>query len=221
MKIKSLIIFDIDGTLTDSVVIHQKAFTESLAEIGVEKISSDLNSFKHHTDSFIAKEIYQTMLNMPFSKEKKRQFEMALTQKVRQEEFNEIAGAKKLIEMIQNETDFGICFATGSLRKPAQHKLKSIGIEYKDWQLVASDDIYERERIVAKAIEYSSLNYNVKKFERIISVGDGLWDLITAQNLELEFIGVGTLNKVKLVENGAKLICKNLTEFENKIPLVE
>jgi beta-phosphoglucomutase-like phosphatase (HAD superfamily) len=55
LKKKNLIVFDIDGTLTDSVKVHQKAFTEMLLEIGVRQVNAEYKSFKHHTDSYIAK----------------------------------------------------------------------------------------------------------------------------------------------------------------------
>jgi len=216
MQKNNLVVFDIDGTLTDSVKQHQKAFSEMLFEIGVKKISSEFKSFKHHTDSFIAKEIYEADQKKTFSKEKKSQFEIGLTDKIKSQSFNEITGAKRLIRKLQYDTDFGICFATGSLKRAAEHKLKSIGIEFEAWQLVASDEIHEREGIVSQAIENATNNYKVQKFERIVSVGDGLWDLLTAQNLNLEFIGVGASNENKLIEKGAKLVYRDLSRFDLK-----
>lgn len=54
---------------------------------------------------------------------------------------NEIDDAKKLIEILENTTDFRVCYATGSLRSAAEYKLKSIGINFDKKQLVASDNI--------------------------------------------------------------------------------
>ena len=214
MQKNNLIVFDIDGTLTDSVQQHQKAFTETLYEIGVQKIDAAFKSFKHHTDSFIAKEIYEADQGTPFSDERIAAFEKGLAEKISTENINEIAGAKKLIKTLVNQSDYGICFATGSLRRPAQHKLHSAGIPFNDQLVVASDKIYERERIVEQAIKNASAYYKVSSFQRIISVGDGLWDLLTAQNLGLEFIGVGQTSKETLLEHGAKTIYNDLTEFE-------
>lgn len=214
MKKRSLIVFDIDGTLTDSVIQHQKAFTETLFEIGVSEINSEYKSFKHHTDSFIAKEIYENNQNKPFTKEKMQKFKNGLTERIHLINFKEIRGAKELVENLQKESEFGVCYATGSLRKPAEHKLNSIGLEFKDWQLVASDKIYERENIVKTAIKNSCENYDVEIFERIISVGDGLWDLLTADNLKLEFIGLGEKNRELLIQEGATKVIQDLTEFK-------
>src|SRR5690606_28040849 len=214
LRKRNLIIFDIDGTLTDSVIPHQKAFTEMLYEIGVKNINAQFKTFKHHTDTFIAKEIYENDTQNLFSESNLIKFENGLTQKISLEKISEINGAKKLLETLENKTDFAICFATGSLRRPAEFKLKSIGVLFDEMQLVASDQIHEREKIVSKAIENASEFYGVEKFDRIISVGDGLWDLLTANNLGLECIGIGSKNKKLLKDNGAKVVYENLTDFE-------
>lgn len=213
---KNLIVFDIDGTLTDSVKEHHKAFKETIVDIGVKQSKHELNLFKHHTDSFISKEIYETNTHEPFSDDKIKEFENGLTEKIIHHQFKEILGAKKLIDTLKNNSSFGFCFATGSLRRSAEHKLRSIGIQYDEEQLVTSDGIYEREKIVTIAIQNALGYYNTEKFERIISVGDGLWDLITAQNLNIEFIGVGLTNKEILIKNGAKVVYNNLLNFEIK-----
>src|SRR5690554_5650377 len=185
-----------------------------LYEIGVKNINAQFKTFKHHTDTFIAKEIYENETQDLFSESNLIKFENGLNQKINLEKISEINSAKKLLETLENKTDFAICFATGSLRRPAEFKLKSIGVLFDEMQLVASDQIHEREKIVSKAIENASEYYKVEKFERIISVGDGIWDLITARNLGLEFIGVGLENKKALMKRGAELVYKDLSEFE-------
>jgi beta-phosphoglucomutase-like phosphatase (HAD superfamily) len=56
-KKKNLIVFDIDGTLADSVNIHQEAFKQSLNLIGVKEFNDKFGAYLHHTDSHIAKVI--------------------------------------------------------------------------------------------------------------------------------------------------------------------
>ncbi|MCK5637741.1 MAG: hypothetical protein KAH67_03455, partial [Flavobacteriaceae bacterium] len=55
--------------------------------------------------------------------------------------------------------------------------------------------------------------YKNNKFEHIYSVGDGIWDLETAQKLNLEFIGIGLRNKDKLLEMGCKTYFDDLSEL--------
>jgi phosphoglycolate phosphatase-like HAD superfamily hydrolase len=213
LKKKNLIVFDIDGTLTDSVKVHQKAFTEMLLEIGVRQINAEYKSFMHHTDSYISKEIFETDRNEKFSAKKNIEFENGLYKKIKSQEILEILGAKKLIEYLDTNSDFGICFATGSLRRPAIHKLESIGVKFDESLLVASDNIYEREEIVKRAIVNAQAFYNMDRFERTISLGDGLWDLKTAKQLNIEFIGIGDKNREVLINNGAELVFDNLLDI--------
>lgn len=208
-----LIVFDIDGTLTDSADLHQKAFTEVLLEMGVKNVGSEFGGFKHHTDSFIAKEIYEVDTGNPFTSERLAEFEKGLAEKMGRESITEIPGANALIRKLQLTPEYGLCFATGSLRRPAEHKLASIGVTFESWQLATSDHILDREGIVSQAIRNAREHYQVQAFQQILSVGDGLWDLLTAQNLGVEFVGVGERNRKVLLQNGAPVVYRDLTEF--------
>ncbi|MGB0864388.1 MAG: HAD family hydrolase [Saprospiraceae bacterium] len=214
MNKTKLIVFDIDGTLTDSVTIHQKAFKEALSDLGIKKFDENFKEYKHHTDSYIAAEIYEKSTLQKFMPSEIEAFEQYLTTRIERSKINEILGAKALIQRLESQTESGICYATGSLLQPAIFKLNSIGIDYSEQQLVASNDIMERENIVLQAIQNAERYYNVNKFERIISVGDGLWDLKTALNLGIEFIGIGNSNKEILIQNGMKNFFENLVNFK-------
>lgn len=204
MEKKHLIVFDIDGTLANSVALHQAAFTAALYKMGVESIDSNFKAYKHHTDSYIAKVIYENDRKEIFSASKIEVFESLLTDLILKSKIDEIAGAKKLVEYLENQTDYAVCYATGSLRKPAIYKLNSIGVSYNEKQLVAANHLHERETIVQTAINQAQQFYQVEKFERIISFGDGLWDLMTANNLNIEFVGIGSSNKKLLEKHGVK-----------------
>lgn len=217
LKKRNLIVFDIDGTLTDTVNIHQMAFRKSLNLIGIEKFNDAFGTYKHHTDFHIAKLIFELVKNQTFDKSVIENFENHLYTLIEENEIKEIAGSKQIINDIETKTDFGVCYATGSLLKPAMLKLERVGINFSPIQIVASNDIEERERIVEKAIKNAQEYYNIEKFERIISFGDGLWDLKTANNLSLEFIGIGEINKKMLTDNGMK---KHFNDF-NKLNVNE
>lgn len=212
MQKKHLLVFDIDGTLTDSVIIHQQAFRTMLTQIGIQPPTS-FHTFKHHTDSFIVKELYEAAHQEAFPASKRIAFEQGLTKIIVTQAIQEIAGAKQLLQRLAQDSHYGVCFATGSLRRAAQYKLNAAGIAYEPSLLVAADEIYERENIVTQAIQQAKDFYQVANFNRIVAIGDGLWDLKTAQNLQLEFIGVGLTNQQILKEQGASIILENLTNF--------
>lgn len=198
---KTLLVFDIDDTLTQTAALHIKAFIQSLHELGVQQMDTNFGEYLHHTDSYISRIIYEKELGS-FTNEKKEAFETLLFSKIKTESIIEVNGASQLIAELSERKDVAIAYATGSLLKPAQYKLKEIGVDYHPLQLVASKDIEERENIVSTAIQQVKELYNLSSFDRIISFGDGLWDLKTAKHLQVEFIGIGERNKEVMQAHG-------------------
>lgn len=196
-----LLVFDIDYTLTQTAKIYQDIFAEGLKELGVKKKSHKFNSYKHHTDSYIAKEIYESEIKSNFSESKMKELEQVIDNKLQAIEIKEIRAASETISKLQKNKEVAICFATGSFLKPATQKLHAIGIKFNPLQLMASNDFYKREEIVKEAIKNAKKFYGVDSFNRIISIGDGIWDLNCANNLGIDFIGIGNRNKSILIEN--------------------
>ncbi|WP_333968225.1 HAD family hydrolase [Aquimarina algiphila] len=206
--------FDIDGTLTDSVPMYLISVTKSLMALGISDIDTDYNNYKHHTDSYALRYNYERNFRKKPPKSLLGDFEEHLIDQMKRfDPVHEIEGAMTLIQFFRdNEIPF--CFATGALPKPAIMKLDQCGIWY-DTSLLATSKTHEsREGFVMDAIERAKTFYSKEQFDTIISVGDGLWDLKTAQNLSLDFVGIGDKNKVRLIENGAENCFSNLTAFK-------
>nr|WP_162902859.1 HAD family hydrolase [Taibaiella koreensis] len=119
-----------------------------------------------------------------------------------------------MIRTLEALPHVGLCYATGSLRQPAVYKLEQSGIGFDPLQLSASNNIEEREQIVLQAIAQAKVFFRQDHFERIIAVGDGLWDLAAARNLGLEFIGVGRQHRELLLSQGAGLHLDSWMEFD-------
>jgi len=118
-------------------------------------------------------------------------------------------------------SEYAIAFATGSLPKSAIYKMKSAGLEMDAAVLATSKTSFSREGFVTEAIQKAKDFYRVTKFEEIIAVGDGIWDLKTAQNLRLEFIGIGAKNKVVMEANGMNCWFEDFTQFNLPSPFRE
>lgn len=214
MKKENLLVFDIDGTLLDSENVHQTGFVNALYAIGVEFVNTNWESYTHLTDSFIAKENYEIDVNRGFSKQMLTRFEAEFMKLIRDCKVTQIAGANAFLQKILQETNYAVCFATGSLLQPALLKLDRAEIEYNQTVLETSNNYYTREEIVKSAIAKAKTYYNVSTFKRIISLGDGIWDVKTAQNLNIEFVGIGKENKEKLASHGAKYHFENFEKFD-------
>ncbi|MFK7748222.1 MAG: HAD family hydrolase [Kordia sp.] len=214
MKKQNLLVFDIDGTLLDSENVHQTGFVNALHAIGVEFVNTNWESYTHLTDSFIAKENYESDVNRGFSKQVMERFEAEFVNEIQDCNVTQIAGANAFLQKIIKHTNYAVCFATGSMLLPAKLKLDRAGIVYDQALLEASNNYFTREEIVNSAIAKAKNYFNASKFKRIISLGDGIWDVKTAQNLDIEFIGIGAGNREKLQSHGAKLHFVNFKEFD-------
>ncbi|WP_103068847.1 HAD family hydrolase [Aquimarina sediminis] len=213
----TLFIFDIDGTLTDSVPMYLISVTKSMMAMGISNIDTDYNSYKHHTDSYALRYNYERNFKKEYSDRLLHDFETNLIYQMSTfDPVKEIEGAKSLIQFFRDE-QIPFCFATGALPKPAIIKLNQCDIWYDERLLATSKTHESREGFVMDAIERAKTFYKKEGFERIISVGDGIWDLKTAQNLSLDFVGIGDNNKATLVENGATNCFANLTDFKNSL----
>lgn len=211
----NLIVFDIDDTLTKSEDQHQLAYVNAMKEFGILEINQNWKEYEHHTDSFILKENYENNLDEIFDFSFIPKFESRMTELILSlDKVSEISGAKNIVDFFTKKTNYAISFATGSLLKPAFIKLNQAAIEYDENLVVGSNEIYEREGIVKMAIEKANKHYGVQSFDEIISVGDGIWDLKTARNLGLYFIGIGMKNYADFQKENVKVHIKDWNEFD-------
>lgn len=214
---ENLLVFDIDGTLLDSENVHQTGFVNALHAIGVASVDTDWESYTHLTDSFIAKANYEKNTDYIFSSEILIQLEAEFLNQIIDCKVTQIKGANTFLQTILKETSYAICFATGSMLQPAILKLDRAEIVYNQAVLEASNNYFTREEIVQASIAKAKTHFNVNDFKRIISIGDGVWDVKTAQNLGIEFIGIGTENREKLASKGAKYHFINFESFDMKL----
>ena len=130
--------------------------------------------------------------------------------------FAEILNAKAMLENLKLEKDWAIALATGCFYESAKLKLEMAKIDIKDFPIGTAEDAISREEILQTGIEKSLEKYGQKKFEKIVSIGDGVWDARTARNLNLDFIGIASGKKAEaLREAGANYIVKDFRNYEN------
>jgi len=215
MKKKHLIVFDIDDTLTKSGKQHHTAYVDTMRKFGISSINQDWKNYIHHTDSFILKENYEANIEQQFDFSFIPSFENEMTKTLLTlPKTSEILGAKWAVDFFMRETNYAVCFATGSLLQPALVKLDQADINFVPKLVVASNTIYDRESIVKKAIKNAENYFQVDGFETIISVGDGIWDLKTAKNVGVHFLGIGERSLNDFKRESIKSHIKDWAEFD-------
>ena len=188
--------------------------TKSLQALGIKDIDTDYNNYKHHTDSYALRYNYERNFESKMPEGLLHDFEEDLVLQMNKfDPVVEINGAKRLLDFLRDQK-IPFCFATGALPKPAILKLEQCNLWY-DEQLLATSKTHEaREGFVLDAIDRAKQFYQKSEFDQVISVGDGIWDLKTAQNLSLDFVGIGERNKNKLLAAGAAHCFDDLSAFQ-------
>ncbi|OJJ20172.1 hypothetical protein BKI52_17010 [marine bacterium AO1-C] len=212
-----LIIFDIDGTIINSVKTDDECFIQTFAELyNIDLAKVDWNEFTHVTDWGLTNEIFEKWLNrLPAQTEInniKTHFYNLLKQRV--DEFTEIEQALSFIQQLAAMPDVEVGFATGGWRETAVLKCNAIGLHLNDFIFKSSNDHFKRSKIMASVVEEGKLKHSA--FETILYFGDGLWDLKATQELGIDFIGVDAKRNQKLRKAGVEKIISNY-EGQDKI----
>ena len=196
-----LVMFDIDGTLTQSCGVDSRCYVDALLEVlGIESIDTDWSTYRHTTDSGIAEEIITKQLGRPAREEELAAVKTSFVQRLQlaldndPAECQANAGAQEILEWINNQPRFCFAVATGGWSESARIKLANAGLKVADNIFASSDDAVSREGIMRIAEERAHSAYNVNKFDSITYVGDAVWDLKASQACNYSFIGVGVGN---------------------------
>jgi phosphoglycolate phosphatase-like HAD superfamily hydrolase len=188
-----LVIFDIDGTLTQTMTADTDCFVHSLAEVcGFRDVDTDWSRYRHATDSGVFQEIYEARTGSPPSPHTISQFREhfmdLLARASSKTPFAAVAGASALLSLLTDSAEYRVGLATGGWRDSARLKLAGAGLCYDDYPAASSDDALERDSIIRLSIERAARRYG--RPCSTVYVGDGLWDARACRRIGIPFIGV-------------------------------
>lgn len=209
-----LLIFDIDGTIIDSVKTDDKCFIDTFKQLyNIDLLNVKWSNFKNVTDTGLTIEIFEKYFNKTPSQAEindiKNHFLSLLKKHVNN--FKEINGAINFINSL-HKNDYTIAFATGGWKETALLKCKSINFNIEKYIFKSSSDNYKRKEIIQLAIREAT-KYN-NHFEKIFYFGDGIWDYKAAKSLNIEFIGVDFKRNNKLSNLEVKNIINDYSKTE-------
>ncbi len=192
----NLVIFDIDGTLTATSRIDEQCYAQAFAKrFDIEIRPADYEHFTHFTDSGIMRQLFQQRMGRVPTVREIKQVQAEFIALLRAsyardaQEFEAVAGAAETIAQLRNERNWQIALATGCWKASAELKLQYAQIDCSGLPLAHSDLLLSRSEIVTEAIRQAKELFKAG-FEHITFVGDGIWDVRTAQELGLGFIGI-------------------------------
>jgi phosphoglycolate phosphatase-like HAD superfamily hydrolase len=223
-----LAIFDIDGTLTNTNSVDNECFLQALSEAHtITEINTDWATYPHTTDSGITLHIFQEKFGRSPEDSELAKFKCCFVNMLSEQyqsnssSFAEIAGASIALNRLKRESDWAVAIATGCWRESALLKLRAAKIDIDGIPAAYAEDGLSREEILQATVSQSLKQYSLSSFGKIVSIGDGLWDVRTARRLNLTFLGVGCGESAAMLHQaGARHVIKDFADYDQLIRLL-
>jgi phosphoglycolate phosphatase-like HAD superfamily hydrolase len=185
------IIFDIDGTLLQSMAVDTEHFERSIIEVlGSVQFREDYYRYEHVTDRGVVEELMADNGFQPDATSVssiRETFVRALSDHIEASgPFKEVPGAAKFLKRLSIDADTRVAIATGGWQKSALLKLKSSGVNVTGIPLATCDDAVARTDIMQIALERLGAS-----FDSVTYFGDAQWDVDACEKLGWDFVAVG------------------------------
>jgi HAD superfamily hydrolase (TIGR01509 family) len=190
MRIETVFLFDLDGTLVDSVYQHVLAWKQALDAEGIELSVWRIHRKIGMSGGLFANELLrETSLEIsPELIERLRQTHLAAYRGFA-EQIRPLPGAVELLKWL---TDAGIpwAIATSGRMETASVNLAALGVDPARIPVVTRDQVkYAKPDPDLFLAAAARLNTPI---ERAVVVGDSIWDMLAAQRCRA--LGVGLLS---------------------------
>jgi len=210
MKVKA-IIFDVDGTLVDSIPYHNESFIKLFSDFGFKLNKKKLRSvMRLPTDDIYVKLRIKSLFGInlqPFIK-------------IRRNYYYRLIKGKDLVfphlyEVLRRlEKKYRFAIATNSSISTTRKQCPKKLLDLFD-VILTFDDVKHGKphpEILEKVLKILKVKTN-----EVVFVGDSVFDVIAANELSIKFIGVttGISNKRIMLENGAVCVLKSLNQLES------
>lgn len=198
-----LLIFDVDGTLVDSLAAEAICFSRACEEaLGLNGVSSDWESYQSPSDSGIVDELVERHFGRSASSDDLERVERGFfsllkeTYAARPELCREVAGAVVAWERAQQLPDTMVSIATAGWLTTAKLKLSIAGFEIRDVAIATSNDARAKIDIMRISHERALTRARVPRFASVTYIGDSGGDRRAAAALGFAFIGIDTSGRV-------------------------
>lgn len=210
-----LVVFDVDGTLTQTESPTQQALAEAFIRTFDARLPcDDWSTYRRVTAPGILREAVQaTFARLP-TEEEEQTFQQIYTEFIAywlftQKDRVEVTGAVAAVERLR-AAGHTVAVATGDFRESAELKLERAGFDLEDTILASGDDDDRREGILSHAILQSG---GQDAFDHVVYVGDGLWDLKATRELNLPMVGIDYGHTGRLEAAGAALVIPDYEDY--------
>src|SRR5262249_11625452 len=175
-----LVMFDIDGTLTETMKVDEECFVHSFTDVfGFAHIDTDWSHYPRTADSGIFHDVFTSRVGRSPTPQEvsrfRRHFIHLLAAASSQSPFAPVAGADRLLSRLARSGLHRVPPASGGWRACDRLKMTSAGMCFDDHPAASADDALDRESIMRLSEQRAAERYG-KTFACTVYVGDGIWD---------------------------------------------
>ncbi len=222
----TLLIFDIDGTLVYSERRDSHCFAATYERLyGKVFPGIDWSGYPHVTDTTIFSTVIERHFRrLPTEEEVflfQEEYVRLLTEKRRLDPLHsrEVPGARAAMERLLADERYALGIATGGWQRPAHLKLRHVGIPSERLPLQGADGRHTREDIIRALLEQVQCLY--PEIDRIVYIGDAVWDVRTTRNLNMAFVGLRWQGDTHVLETaGARHVITDYLDYDAFLDIV-
>ena len=214
-----LLIFDIDGTLTNTNEIDHRAYFSAFKNItGIDAGTARWEDFVNFTDLSITQELYAQFFKREANSDeiegiqKEMQLHFENAQQLEPHLLAEVPGAKTFFNELSQQPNYAVAIATGCWSFSAEYKLGLHQIDFNAFPHGHSNSNIARHDIVLDAVANSVKHYKTASFEKIIYFGDGVWDKKTCDLLHIPLIGIDLKQTGTLTGLGVRQVFRDYSD---------
>ena len=223
---KTLVIFDVDGTLVYSNRVDSQCFAETYEQIYQKPFPTiDWTHYPHVSDTTIFKTVIQNHFQREYTASELKFFHDTFVLRIERErtnhpeKFHKVPGARQAMINLLSDDQFVVGIATGGWRRPAQIKLDHVGIPHETIHFHGADNKFTREAIVQAVLDDAHAQH--QDIERVVYIGDAIWDVHTTRNMNMPLVGIRRLNdRHVLLEAGVRHVIQDYLDYEGLVEVI-
>lgn len=199
-----LLMFDVDGTLVQTLGVEAVCFPRACEEaLGLARVSNDWSAYRHPSDAGIVAELVERHCVRRASAADQARVEarfLALLKDAFSKQpalCREVPGAKAAFQRTCRLASTVVAIATAGWSSTARCKLSTAGFDIGNLPLASSHDALSKEAIMRIGLARALRHAGVSHFSSLTYVGDSARDARAAAVLGFHFIGIDTSGFVR------------------------
>lgn len=217
---KTLVIFDVDGTLVYSNHIDSQCFAQTYEQRYERPFPTiDWTKYPHVTDHTIFRTVIRQHFEREATADEIDKFQMQYigllqtNRLCRPVEFQEVNSARQTIDKLRNDERFVVGVATGGWQRPACVKLNHVKIPARELLLSGADGKETREEIIEHVVGMARLQFS--NISRIVYIGDAIWDVETTRRMNMNFVGIRRLGDIEVLKKaGSAIVLQDYSNYD-------